>query len=196
MVASEDWVRTGCPYCGVGCGLRVKLKEGRVAKVNGDPEHPSSRGEVCMKAATLPATVDAEGRARHAMLRASLAEPLREVAFDRAIAHAADQLSRIVAESGPDAVAFYGSGQLLTEDYYALTKLVKGFVGTDNLDTNSRLCMASAVAGYKEAFGADAPPGSYADIDEAKVILLLCMLMGRLEVYSVIVVLLPVAWRK
>lgn len=166
-------MRTGCPYCGVGCGLRVGVGQGRVVKVNGDPQHPSSLGEVCMKAATLPATVHVEGRARRALVRASLATQPRETTVDAAIGFAADELRRIVAESGPDSIAFYGSGQLLTEDYYALTKLVKGFLGTDNLDTNSRLCMASAVAGYKRAFGADAPPGSYADLDEAEVILLI-----------------------
>jgi ferredoxin-nitrate reductase len=170
---SEGWVRTGCPYCGVGCGLLAGVADGRIVKVKGDPEHPSSRGEVCMKAVCLPATVANEGRARAALLRSHRAAPFRAVPLADAVAHAAGELRRIIGEHGPDAVAFYGSGQLTTEDYYALTKLVKGCLGTDNLDTNSRLCMASAVAGYKAAFGADAPPGSYDDIDEAEVFLLL-----------------------
>jgi anaerobic selenocysteine-containing dehydrogenase len=139
--------------------------------VKGDAAHPSSRGEVCMKAVCLPDTVASPGRATRALLRAHVAAPFAPAAFDVALAHAARELRRILREHGPDAVAFYGSGQLTTEDYYALTKLVKGHLGSDNLDTNSRLCMASAVAGYKQAFGADAPPGSYADLDEAEVIL-------------------------
>lgn len=165
-------VRTGCPYCGVGCGLGVLLKDGRIVKVKGDPTHPSSRGEVCMKAVCLPATVENEGRARQAMRRASLAAPLSACSVDEAVVHAAGELRRIVRDHGPDSVAFYGSGQLSTEDYYVLTKLVKGFLGTDNLDTNSRLCMASAVAGYRSALGADGPPGCYEDIDQADVLLL------------------------
>lgn len=168
-----EWVRTGCPYCGVGCGLVAGVTQGRVVKVKGDAAHPSSRGEVCMKAVCLPATVANEGRATTALLRAHGAAPLQPCSVGAAIAHAARELRRIVDAHGPDAVAFYGSGQLGTEDYYALTKLVKGFLGTDNLDTNSRLCMASAVAGYKSAFGADAPPGCYDDIEHAEVFLIL-----------------------
>ena len=169
----ESWSPTGCPYCGVGCGLRVGVGQGKVWKVKGDPDHPSSRGEICMKAATLGTTVDVEGRARQAWQRSSPALPKQTCSVEDALDHAASELGRILEESGPEAVAFYGSGQLLTEDYYALAKLAKGFIGTDNLDTNSRLCMASAVSGYRLAFGADAPPGSYADIDEACVVLVL-----------------------
>ena len=126
----ERWAQTGCPYCGVGCGLRVGVGEGRVQKVNGDPEHPSSRGEICMKAATLGATVAVSGRASHAWRRTSPGDETTPCTVDAAIDFAAAELQRIMAESGPDSVAFYGSGQLLTEDYYALTKLVKGFLGT------------------------------------------------------------------
>jgi len=169
----ETWVRTGCPYCGVGCGLSVGVVGGAVAKVKGDPAHPSSRGEVCMKAVCLPATVHSEGRARQAFVRAHAAAPFAALAPEAAIAHAARELRRILRERGPEAVAFYGSGQLTTEDYYALVKLAKGCLGTDHVDTNSRLCMASAVAGYKASFGADAPPGSYADVDQAEVFLIL-----------------------
>jgi len=171
--AVEAAVRTGCPYCGVGCGLSVSVADGRVLKVRGDREHRSSRGEVCMKAAALPATVANEGRAAGARVRPHAAGRFAETSVASAVAHAAAELRRIVHAHGPDAIAFYGSGQLATEDYYVLAKLVKGFLGTDNLDTNSRLCMASAVAGYKGAFGADAPPGSYADIDLAEVFLIL-----------------------
>jgi anaerobic selenocysteine-containing dehydrogenase len=168
----ERFVRTGCPYCGVGCGLRVGVGEGRVQKVAGDPAHPSSLGEVCLKAAALPPTVHNHGRALRALVREGRFAAPREVPVPRAVAHAARELRRIISRHGPDAVAFYGSGQLTTEDYYVLAKLAKGFVGTDNLDTNSRLCMASAVAAYKAAFGADAPPGCYEDIDSAEVFLI------------------------
>ncbi len=171
QLAAETAVRTGCPYCGVGCGLTVSVAGGRVLKVRGDREHRSSRGEVCMKAAALPPTVANEGRADRARIRTRASGQFAETSVARAVGYAAAELRRIVHAHGPDAIAFYGSGQLSTEDYYTLAKLVKGFLGTDNLDTNSRLCMASAVAGYKRAFGADAPPGSYADIDEAEVFL-------------------------
>jgi anaerobic selenocysteine-containing dehydrogenase len=167
------WARTGCPYCGVGCGLLARVEDGHVTKVKGDPDHPSSRGEVCMKAVCLPPTLVNEGRATRALVRTHRAASFQPVAVDAAVAHAARELRRIVNEHGPDAIAFYGSGQLGSEDYYALTKLVKGFLGTDNLDTNSRLCMASAAAGYKSAFGADAPPGCYDDIDQADVFLVI-----------------------
>jgi len=125
-----------------------------------------------MKAAALPPTVAREGRADRARIRTRASGRFAETSVATAVARAAAELRRIVNAHGPDAIAFYGSGHLSTEDYYTLAKLVKGFLGTDNLDTNSRLCMASAVAGYKRAFGADAPPGSYADIDEAEVFLI------------------------
>jgi anaerobic selenocysteine-containing dehydrogenase len=145
--AADAAVRTGCPYCGVGCGLSVSVADGRVLKVRGDREHPSSRGEVCMKAAALPPTVANPGRAERARMRAHGTGRFSETSVASAVAHAAGELRRLVHALGPDSIAFYGSGQLGTEDYYALAKLVKGFLGTDNLDTNSRLCMASAVAG-------------------------------------------------
>ena len=167
-----EWTRTGCPYCGVGCGLLAGVEIGRIVKVKGDGAHPSSRGEVCMKAVCLPATVHADGRARRAGVRAHRGAAFQPCTVDEAIAHAARELRRILAEHGPEAVAFYGSGQLTTEDYYALTKLAKGFLGTDNLDTNSRLCMASAAAGYRGALGADAPPGCYEDVDLADAFLI------------------------
>jgi anaerobic selenocysteine-containing dehydrogenase len=148
------------------------VAEGRIVKVKGDVDHPSSLGEVCMKAVCLPATVANEGRARSALRRSHHAAAFQACSVDAAIGYAARELRRIATAHGPDAIAFYGSGQLSTEDYYALCKLVKGFLGTDNLDTNSRLCMASAAAGYKSAFGADAPPGCYADIDLADVFLI------------------------
>jgi anaerobic selenocysteine-containing dehydrogenase len=167
-----DWLRTGCPYCGVGCGLLAGVEAGRITKVKGDGTHPSSRGEVCMKAVCLPATVANEGRATRAFVRAHAASPFAAASLEAAVSHAARELSRILRERGPEAVAFFGSGQLGSEDYYALVKLAKGFLGTDNVDTNSRLCMASAAAAYTSAFGADAPPGCYEDIDHADAFLL------------------------
>ncbi len=156
--------RTTCPYCGVGCGLQVTVTNGRLTGVAGDPLHPVNRGRTCRKPLELPAAVRAEDRATTPLLRTA-----RDVAFaphswDETFTHLAGRLQAIIAEYGPDAVAFYISGQLLTEDYYAVNKLAKGFLGTNNVDSNSRLCMSSAVAGYTGAFGSDGPPAAYADL--------------------------------
>jgi ferredoxin-nitrate reductase len=149
---------TLCPYCGTGCGLEVAIEGGRVTRVSGDPRHPVNRGRTCRKPLELAAAVHAPDRATVPLVRASRDEPFAEASWDDALGGVAAQLRAIVAQSGPDAVAFYVSGQLLTEDYYAVNKLAKGFIGTNNVDSNSRLCMSSAVAGYTGAFGSDGPP--------------------------------------
>ncbi len=141
-------------------------------KVNGDPEHPANFGEICAKAAHLVPTTAATGRLLYPHLRDRRGGALTRVAWHRALAHAAGRLREIIAAHGPDAVAFYGSGQLTTEDYYVFNKLVKGFIGTNNFDTNSRMCMASAVAAYTAAFGTDGPPASYADLELADLFLI------------------------
>jgi ferredoxin-nitrate reductase len=164
---------TLCPYCGTGCGLSVAVEGGRVRRVAGDPRHPVNRGRICRKPTELGAAVHAADRATVPLLRAALDERFHEASWDEALARVAGTLSRIVAEDGPDAIAFYISGQLLTEDYYAVNKLAKGFLGTNNVDSNSRLCMSSAVAGYAGAFGADGPPPAYADLALADCLLLL-----------------------
>ena len=160
-------VRTTCPYCGVGCGLLVAPPApGAQAAIRGDPQHPANLGRMCSKGAALGDTLDLDGRLLHAEVhgqRASLEEALDVVARG---------FADIVAKHGPDAVAFYVSGQLLTEDYYVANKLMKGFIGSANIDTNSRLCMASAVSGYKRAFGADAVPNDYTDLECADLIVL------------------------
>jgi len=161
------WRRTLCPYCGVGCGLLVEVDGGTVKRVKGDPDHPSSLGDLCAKAVHLPPTLRTPDRLLHPQLRSRRDAGLRRVPWDLAVRVVADKLRDISATHGPDAIAFYGSGQLLTEEYYVASKLAKGFLGTNNFDTNSRLCMASAAAGYTRSLGADAPPGSYADIDTA-----------------------------
>jgi assimilatory nitrate reductase catalytic subunit len=132
--------------------------------VAGDPAHPANRGRVCSKGAALPATVGVEGRLLHPMIGERVAT------WDEATAHVARKLKETIARHGPDSVAFYVSGQLLTEDYYAANKLMKGFIGSGNIDTNSRLCMASAVAAHKQAFGADLVPGCYEDLELADLV--------------------------
>jgi assimilatory nitrate reductase catalytic subunit len=158
-------VRTTCPYCGVGCGISVSRQAGKL-QVDGDLAHPANFGRLCSKGSALADTVGLEGR---------LLEPeidRKPASWDAALDAVASGFRRAIDEYGPDAVAFYVSGQLLTEDYYVANKLMKGFIGTANIDTNSRLCMASAVAGYKRAFGADFVPNSYTDLDAADLFVL------------------------
>src|ERR687896_1020042 len=165
--------RTLCPYCGVGCGLVATTAGGRLEEVAGDPLYPVNRGRTCRKPLELPAAVHAADRATVPLLRASREARFEPAGWDDALGSLAGRLSTIVAEHGPDAIAFYISGQLLTEDYYAVNKLAKGFLGTNNVDSNSRLCMSSAVAGYTGALGSDGPPPSYTDLDRADCLLLL-----------------------
>lgn len=165
-------VRTQCPYCGVGCGLLADVQDGRLLGVSGDPDHPVNRGATCRKPLGLPDAVHADDRALHPLWRESAEARFERVSWRQAIGRLARRLTAIKERHGPDAIAFYISGQLLTEDYYAACKLVKGFLGTNNLDSNSRLCMSSAVSGYVGAFGSDGPPASYSDIDEADCLLL------------------------
>jgi len=162
--------RTACPYCGVGCGVLAMPDEQGGAAIAGDPMHPSNFGALCSKGAALGETVGLDGRLLHPMARRD--GTLMRVDWPTALDRVAQGLKRVIARHGPDAVAFYLSGQLLTEDYYVANKLMKGFIGSANVDTNSRLCMASSVAGHRRAFGADTVPGVYADLDEADLIVL------------------------
>ncbi len=159
-------VATTCPYCGVGCGIRARRRWDGAVEIAGDPDHPANRGRLCSKGTALAETLGLAGRLLHPLWRG------RPVGWDRALAIAAAGIRRTLREHGPDSVAFYVSGQLLTEDYYVVNKLCKGFLGTANIDTNSRLCMASSVAGHRRAFGADTVPASYGDLDEAELIVL------------------------
>jgi len=157
--------RTTCPYCGVGCGvLATRGKNG--VEVRGDPAHPANHGRLCVKGNALGETVGLEDRLLFPQVRGE------RVTWDAAIARVASEFRRCVTQYGPESVALYVSGQLLTEDYYVANKLVKGYFGTANIDTNSRLCMASAAAGHKRAFGEDVVPVSYEDLERADLIVL------------------------
>jgi assimilatory nitrate reductase catalytic subunit len=169
MRATPTATRTTCPYCGVGCGV-LAARDGDGADISGDPAHPSNFGRLCSKGSALGETVGLDGRLLYPMRRTN--HGFARIPWDAALKEAAQGFSRIIERHGPDAVAFYLSGQLLTEDYYVANKLMKGFIGSANVDTNSRLCMASTVAGHKRAFGADTVPGCYEDLDEANLIVL------------------------
>jgi assimilatory nitrate reductase catalytic subunit len=164
-------VRTTCPYCGVGCGVLAQPDGLGGATVSGDPEHPANFGRICSKGSALGETLGLAGRLLHPMLRQGDGA-LARVPWSSALDRVAAGFERVIARDGPDAVAFYLSGQLLTEDYYVANKLMKGFIGSANVDTNSRLCMASSVAGHRRAFGADTVPGSYDDLDTADLLVL------------------------
>ncbi|TKV22522.1 nitrate reductase [Citrobacter sp. TBCS-14] len=158
-------IRTTCPYCGVGCGVIAQVNEKGV-NVRGDPDHPANFGRLCVKGAALAETTGLSGRLLQPTVDGA------KVSWSQALETAGTRLRSIIAQYGPQAVAFYASGQLLTEDYYAANKLMKGFIGAANIDTNSRLCMSSAVTGYKRALGADVVPCSYEDIECSDLVVL------------------------
>ena len=159
-------VKTTCPYCGVGCGVLATLEEGGAVTIKGDPDHPANLGRLCSKGSALGETVDLDGR----LLVPEIGG--RRASWDEALDLVASRFSQAIAEHGPDSVAFYVSGQILTEDYYVANKLMKGFIGSANIDTNSRLCMASSVAGHRRAFGSDTVPGTYEDLELADLVVL------------------------
>jgi assimilatory nitrate reductase catalytic subunit len=171
MSAAHSATRTTCPYCGVGCGVLATPDGGGRAAIAGDPEHPANFGRLCSKGSALGETLSLEDRLLYPMIRCSKGT-MERVAWTDALDHVAHRLKHIVARDGPGAVAFYLSGQLLTEDYYVANKLMKGFIGSANVDTNSRLCMSSTVAGQRRAFGADTVPGCYEDLDQADLLVL------------------------
>ncbi|CAN7544743.1 molybdopterin-dependent oxidoreductase [Massilia sp. LjRoot122] len=169
MIPIASAVRTTCPYCGVGCGIKATpMADG--ALIEGDPDHMASRGRLCVKGSALGETLGLDGR----LLAPAIREEgrLRSASWDEALGKVASSFVSIIAEHGPDAVAMYVSGQLLTEDYYVANKFMKGYVGSANIDTNSRLCMSSAVAGHKRAFGEDLVPGCYEDFELADLVVL------------------------
>ena len=155
-------VKTTCPYCGVGCGI-IASADG---SVRGDPDHPANYGRLCSKGSSLGETIGLEGRLLHPKVGDATAN------WDSTLDLVAGKFKQAVRDHGPDSVAFYVSGQLLTEDYYVANKLMKGFIGSANIDTNSRLCMASSVAGHKRAFGTDTVPGQYEDFEQADLVVL------------------------
>ncbi len=171
-------VRGVCSYCGVGCGVLIETGPGasgerRVLSMVGDPEHPANRGRLCIKGATSAAAATAPGRVTRAQLRTDRASERADVDLDTAIEAAAARWAAIVEEHGADAVALYVSGQMTTEAQYLINKLVKGYLRTNNIESNSRLCMAGAATGYKQSLGADGPPGSYDDFEHADAFLVI-----------------------
>ena len=173
MTATQE-TRSTCPYCGVGCGVIIESSGSQITGVRGDPDHPANFGRLCTKGSTLHLTATAvvtqQTRLLQPMQRLQRNTPPQAVGWDAALTQASEGFARIIRDHGPDAVGFYVSGQLLTEDYYVFNKLAKGLIGTNNIDTNSRLCMSSAVAGYKQTLGADAPPACYDDVNHAQCI--------------------------
>ncbi len=161
-------VNSVCSYCGTGCGISLTTDGQRIIQLQGNPLHPTNQGMLCSKGRALHHTVDTEDRLLQPQLRTTRTAPFAPVDWGTALDYGATKFANIIKEHGADAVAFYVSGQLLTEDYYVFNKLMKGFIGSNNIDTNSRLCMSSAVAGYKRAFGADGPPICYDDIELAE----------------------------
>jgi assimilatory nitrate reductase catalytic subunit len=164
--------RSTCPYCGVGCGVLIDSVGSQITAVRGDPLHPANFGKLCTKGQTLHLTaspaIAQQTRLLQPMQRLQRGAPAQAVTWDAALGLATERFAKTIDAHGPDAVGFYISGQLLTEDYYAFNKLAKGLIGTNNVDTNSRLCMSSAVAGYKLTLGADAPPACYDDVNHAQ----------------------------
>ncbi|MHB8885772.1 MAG: nitrate reductase [Methylovirgula sp.] len=158
----NDATRTTCPYCGVGCGVLVD----REGSVIGDPEHPANHGRLCSKGSALAETLGMSGRLLHPKIAG------RNAQWEEALTLVAQRFETTLKQHGPGSIAFYVSGQLLTEDYYVVNKLAKGFLGTANIDTNSRLCMASSVTGHRRAFGEDLVPGAYEDLDTADLVVL------------------------
>ncbi|GGI55547.1 nitrate reductase [Oxalicibacterium solurbis] len=163
-----------CCYCGVGCGVIVQTDGAQVVGVRGDPDHPANFGRLCTKGSTLHLTardaLQQQARALHPEIRVVREMERERTSWDTTLDFLAKKFADTIAAHGPDSVGFYISGQLLTEDYYVFNKLAKGLIGTNNIDTNSRLCMSSAVAGYKQTLGADAPPACYEDIEQADVV--------------------------
>ncbi|MGD2119757.1 MAG: molybdopterin-dependent oxidoreductase [Chromatiales bacterium] len=159
-------IKTTCPYCGVGCGVDISVNQDGSIQVRGDQQHPANYGKLCSKGSALGQTISDENRLLQPRINSQPSD------WPSAIQEVADRFRQVINEHGPDAVAFYVSGQLLTEDYYVANKLMKGFIGSGNIDTNSRLCMSSSVAGHKRAFGSDTVPGCYEDLEQADLIVL------------------------
>ena len=159
-------VRTVCPYCGVGCGMILHVENDRIARVSGDKNHPANFGKLCTKGVTCAEALTAKDRLTSAFMRENRGAEMKKVSTGAAITESAARFKKIIAQHGPDAVAFYVSGQISMEAQYLANKLCKGFLGTNNIDSNSRLCMSSAASGYKLSLGADGPPGSYQDFEK------------------------------
>src|SRR5919107_5366241 len=165
-MASRTPTRTTCPYCGVGCGVLATPQEDGSVAIRGDERPPANYGRLCSKGSALGETLSLDDRLLYPEV------DRRRASWNEALDRVAQRFSETIAEHGPGSVAIYGSGQLLTEDYYVANKLMKGFIGAANIDTNSRLCMASSVAGHRRAFGGDVVPGNYEDLELADLVVL------------------------
>jgi assimilatory nitrate reductase catalytic subunit len=173
MPTQSQITASTCCYCGVGCGVLIEHDGEQILDVQGDPNHPANLGKLCSKGASLHLTGDLDARGLYPELRLGKGLARTRTDWDNALDHAANVFAETIREHGPDSVAFYISGQLLTEDYYAFNKLARALVGTNNIDSNSRLCMSSAVVGYKRSLGADAPPCNYEDIEQSDCLLII-----------------------
>jgi assimilatory nitrate reductase catalytic subunit len=160
--------KSTCCYCGVGCGVIISSQNDKIIDVKGDPNHPANFGRLCTKGSTLHLTAKLDNRLLYPEMRLTREAARQRVSWDDSLDYLTEQFAQTIEKHGPDSVAFYISGQLLTEDYYVFNKLAKGLIGTNNVDTNSRLCMSSAVTGYKATLGSDAPPACYEDIDSTE----------------------------
>jgi anaerobic selenocysteine-containing dehydrogenase len=183
----DAFFKTICPYCGVGCGLAARVRDGRILDVRGDKEHPSTHGAICNKGAQLGQIVHTNTRLLAAHWRESRTQELQPVPLDTAMVSVAGKIHELLRRYGPDSLAFYVSGQLTTESQYVFNKLAKGAIGTNNIDANSRLCMASAVSAYKMALGSDGPPACYDDIEHAECFFILGANMAECH---------PVLWQR
>ena len=161
-----EWFKSVCRYCGTGCGVMVGMKDGEVAEVRGD-EDAHNRGKLCIKGSLLTVLNQLPGRLTRPQIRQD--GELRDASWDEAMALVASKFQTAIREAGPSSVAYYGSGQLYIEESYTANKLFKAGLGSNNVDGNPRLCMASAAVGYTKTFGKDEPPGAYEDIDHAEV---------------------------
>ncbi len=174
---SSVFTKSTCPYCGVGCGVVIESQGNQIVHVKGDAAHPANFGRLCTKGSTLHLTAKLDNRLLYPEMRTSRLANQREtsrerVSWDVSLDYITEKFAQTIEKHGPNSVAFYISGQLMTEDYYVFNKLAKGLIGTNNVDTNSRLCMSSAVTGYKATLGADSPPACYEDIDYAECLLI------------------------
>lgn len=167
MINNKEYTST-CSYCGVGCGVKIKKDEYNRLTLRGDEENPVNKGMLCSKGMTLHYTVmDQSDRLKYPMMRWNRHMPRQRVDWEQGLDRAAAVFKSIINKYGPDSVGFYVSGQCLTEEYYLVNKLAKGLIGTNNIDTNSRLCMSSAAVGYKKTIGEDSVPAGYEDIEHA-----------------------------
>src|SRR5581483_9135962 len=168
---ADRWVKTTCGYCSVGCGMLLGVRNGKVVTSRGDPDHPVNRGKLCPKGLAEHYVLDAENRALHPLLRG--ADGFHRASWSDALRTMATAFRRIADQHGPGAIGVISTGQLVTEEFYTLGKLVQLGLGTSNYDGNTTLCMSTAVSGYKRSFGSDGPPGAYEDLTRADVILLI-----------------------